>query len=311
MSTENSENRTTKYSFQPEPKPHVPMWLIAVVVTLLVAVAVLIIKIVQSTNTISGYREEVTFVEEQKVKLEGELNNIIITYDSLKTENDSINIQLEAQQNYIKKLLKQKASDVYKIKKYQDELGTLRKIMRSYIVQIDSLNTKNKELTEQNVQLSEKINKVQTDYHALTKEKEKLDETVALAQTLSTYSIVCEALKERTGRESKPVDKADKTDLIRVCFTVRENKVANAGSKTIYMRIIRPDDFVLAAEEAGLFENEGEMIAYSAKRDLEYDKNDIDMCIFWNRTEELIPGTYKVNLYAEGYQIGESTLTLK
>lgn len=306
-----TENKTTNHSYQPEPKRPIPLWLIAVVVTLTVAVAVLIIKIIQNTNTINDYREEVTFVEDQKVKLEGELNDIIVTYDSLKTENDSINEQLVAQQEYIKKLLKQKASNVYKIKKYQDELGTLREIMRSYIVQIDSLNTKNKELTEENVQLSQKISKVQTDYHELSKEKEKLDETVALAQTLSTYGIGCEALKERSGRESKPVDKAEKADLIRVCFTVRENKVAKPESKIIFMRIIRPDDFVLAAEEAGLFESEGEMIAYSAKRDLEYDNADIDMCIFWNKTEELIPGTYQVILYAEGYQIGSSTFTLK
>ena len=310
MSTTNSENKSASNQYLAQ-KPKVPMWLIAVVVTLTVAVAVLIVKIIQSSNTISDYREEVSYVEDQKVKLEGELNNIIVTYDSLKTENDSINQQLVAQQEYIKKLLKQKASNVYKIKKYQDELGTLREIMRSYIVQIDSLNTKNKELTAENVQLGQKLHKSETEKKALSEEKDKLTETVALAQKLSVYNIVPEAMKERKGRESKEIDKADKADMIRVCFTVRENRVAHAGNKTIYLRIIRPDDFVLAAEESGLFEYEGEMLAYSAKRELEYDNADIDMCIYWNKTEELVPGTYQIAIYAEGYEIGTSTLTLQ
>ena len=292
-------------------RPKVPMFVIAILVTLGIVVALLALKLYQLNESNTEYAEEIVFVEDQKVKLENELNQMIFTYDSLKTDNDSINKQLDAQKQYIKKLMKAQASNVVKIRKYQEELGTLRKIMRSYVVQIDSLNTKNKELTAENIQLGEKLTKVETDYEELTKEKEDLSSKVELAKKLSAKDIMAEGLKSRTGKEGKPVDKSDKLDKIRVCFTIRENTVADAGDKTVYVRILRPDDVVLSSDDAGMFEFDEEMIAYSAKRDVEYDNADIDMCIFWNKDEDIVAGTYFITLYAEGYEIGNTTLTLR
>ncbi|MCG8702138.1 MAG: hypothetical protein MI922_29055 [Bacteroidales bacterium] len=299
----------SQYSMQSRPK--VPMFVIAILVTLGIVVALLALKLYQLNESNTEYAEEIVFVEDQKVKLENELNQMIFTYDSLKTDNDSINKQLDAQKQYIKKLMKAQASNVVKIRKYQEELGTLRKIMRSYVVQIDSLNTKNKELTAENIQLGEKLTKVETDYEELTKEKEDLSSKVELAKKLSAKDIMAEGLKSRTGKEGKPVDKSDKLDKIRVCFTIRENTVADAGDKTVYVRILRPDDVVLSSDDAGMFEFDEEMIAYSAKRDVEYDNADIDMCIFWNKDEDIVAGTYFITLYAEGYEIGNTTLTLR
>ena len=79
----------------------------------------------------------------------------------------------------------------------------------------------------------------------------------------------------------------------------------------IPLQIVRPDDVILSSPEAGTFEFEGESLVYSAKRDLEYENVDIDMCIFWDATEELIPGTYFVSLFAEGYDIGSGSFVLK
>ncbi len=59
------------------------------------------------------------------------------------------------------------------------------------------------------------------------------------------------------------------------------------------------------------FEFKGEQVIYSAKRQLEYENKDIDMCIFWDKNADLIPGAYTVILYAEGYEVGSATFTLK
>lgn len=151
------EQKVIKQNPPFQPKPQVPMYLIAIVVTLGVLAIVLGILYLQKSKENAETLEDVAFVTEQKSQLEGELNELIEGYDSLRTENDTINQKLESQQDYIRKLLKVKASNAQKLRMYQKELKTLRKVMRSYIVQIDSLNTRNRELTAENIEVREKL----------------------------------------------------------------------------------------------------------------------------------------------------------
>jgi predicted nuclease with TOPRIM domain len=302
--TSNKEKQYTPYS---EPKKRVPMFLVAIVVTLVVLSIVLAIKLYINTSQRNAVKEDLSYVETEKKKLEVELNGLITEYDSLKTENDTLNTQLQAEQDRIKKLLSIQASNVTKIKMYQSELETLRKVMRSYIVQIDSLNTKNRELTETNIQTQQELNKVSTNYEQLSKKSEELSSIVKIAQKLNAENITAEGV----NKKSKPKDRISKIEKIKVCFKILENAVALAGTKTIYLRISRPDDVILSSPEAGMFDFEGQSLAYSAKRDLDYENKDIDICIYWDKTEELIPGTYIINLYAEGYDIGTATFILK
>lgn len=290
------------------PSRKVPMYLIAIVITLGVLSLVLAyILFFQAKPELRRTIEERQYVTQEKNRLEGELEELIVEYDSLRTENDSINIKLESEQEKIRKLLKVQASNTTKIRMYQRELETLRKVMRSYIIQIDSLNTRNQELTAENIEVRKQLRKVETDYEELSTKKDELTSKVELAQKLDAKNIIAEGL----NRNSKPKDKISKIEKIRVCFTVRENRVADAGNKIIYLRITRPDEIILSSPEAGFFEFQGESLIYSAKRELEYENQDIDMCIYWDIIEELIPGTYNISLYAEGYEIGTTTMLLK
>jgi chromosome segregation ATPase len=288
-------------------KPNIPMYMIAILVTLAVGLIVSAILIYQKTNELNSAYESINYVENQKQKLEGELNELIVGYDSLKTENDSVNIVLEGEQVKIRKLLRIQASNSTKIKLYQKELGTLRQIMRSYIVQIDSLNTSNRELTAENVEVRTQLRTAETDIQELSDTKEQLSSTVALAQQLTAKNTLAVGLDKR----SKEKDRVSKVEKIKVCFTVRENSVAKAGKKMIYVQITRPDNIILSSDEAGIFTYQEEKMIYSSKRELEYDNQDIDMCIFWDHIEELIAGTYSVSLYCEDYNMGTTELLLK
>lgn len=289
------------------PKPKIPMYLIAIVITLSVTAVVLGIMYFQKNQDYAQTLEDVAFVTEQKQQLEGELNELIIGYDSLKTENDSINVKLESEQDKIKRLLRVQASNAQKLRMYKKELSTLRKVMRSYIVQIDSLNTRNRELTAENIEVRQQLRKVETDYKELSETKDELTSKVALAQKLAAKNIFATGLNDR----SKEKDKIAKLAKLRVCFTIRENNVAEPGSKMIYMRIARPDEIVLASPTAETFEFQGNQLVYTEKRELEYDRQDIDMCIFWDKKEDLVAGTYFVTLYSEGHEIGTTTFDLK
>lgn len=299
------ETTTNTYQRQPEKKPSTA--LVVLVILLAIAVVILGYKYFTESRQLGQTTEEKAILEDVKSDLEKQLRDMIVEYDSLKTTNDSVNGLLVKEQDKITNLLRMQATAAEKIRKYQGELETLRKVMRSYIVQIDSLNTRNRELTAENIQVKEQLTTAETEKVALSKEKEILNTQVQLAKVLSAKSIVAQPL----NKSDKANNKVSKVAKIKVCFTVRENAVAEAGTKDVYMRIIRPDEVVLPAGSGETFEFNGEQVVYSAKRQLEFENKDIDMCIFWDKNADLIAGNYTVVLYAENYEIGSTTFTLK
>jgi myosin heavy subunit len=299
------ETTTNTYQKQPDKKPSVA--LVVLVIVLAIAVIVLGYKYYKESQRLGQTTEEKAILEDVKSDLEKQLRDMIVEYDSLKTSDDSVNSLLIKEQDKIKNLLRMQASDAEKIRKYKDELETLRKVMRSYIVQIDSLNTRNRMLTEENVQVKEQLTTATTQNVELSKELEINKTQVQLAKVLSAKNIAVEP-QNKGGKANTKVNKVTK---IKVCFTVRENAVAAAGSKDVYLRIIRPDEVVLPAGSGETFDFKGEQVIYSAKRQLEYENKDIDMCIFWDKNADLIAGTYTIILYSEGYEIGSATFTLK
>jgi len=299
------ETTSNTYQKQPDKKPSTG--LIVLVIVLALAVIVLGYKYYKESQRLGQTTEEKAVLEDVKSDLEKQLRDMIVEYDSLKTNNDSVNVLLSKEQDKIKNLLRMQSSDAEKIRKYREELETLRKVMRSYIVQIDSLNQHNRALTEENIQFKMKLTTVETEKQELSKEKEILNTQVQLARVLSAKNITVEP----QNRGEKPSSKANKITKIKVCFTIRENSVAAAGTKDIYLRIVRPDEVVLPSGTGETFDIKGEQVIFSAKRQLEYENKDIDMCIFWDKNADLIPGNYTIVLLAEGFEVGSSTFTLK
>jgi hypothetical protein len=299
------ETTTNTYQKQPENKPST--FLVVLVVILSLAVIFFGYKFFTKTTQLTQTTEEKAILEDVKSDLEKQLRDMIVEYDSLKTNNDSVNGLLDKEQDKIKNLLRMQATDAEKIRKYQGELETLRKVMRSYIVQIDSLNTRNRQLTDENIQVKEKLTSTETQFTELSKKNEINETQLQLAKVLSAKNISVSP-QNKSDRENFKVSKVAK---VKVCFTVRENAVAEAGTKDVYVRIIRPDEVVLPSGSGETFTFNGEQVIYSAKRQLEYENKDIDMCIYWDKNADLIAGNYTVVLYAENYEIGSTTFTLK
>lgn len=247
----------------------------------------------------------------EKDSLTSALSGLSEEYDLLVTENDSINNQLLEEQVKIESLISEikqvKATNYRRIKQYQKELGTLREIMRNYIVQIDSLNRRNQVLIAENL-------KVKTEYHQVQKEKKELEsknEELASKVAIGSKIIAENILAEPITKKSKITDRVKRTVKVRTCLTLKRNAIALAGSKTVYLRIEGPDGFVLVQNENDLFELEGDMIVFSAKRDVVYENEDVDLCIYWDNMGELTTGSYKVSLFMDGYPVGETAFKLK
>ena len=276
---------TTTNSYQ-KPERKTPVVLVLLVILLALAVAVLGYKYYTESKRLENTSAEKEILEDVKSDLEKQLRDMVVEYDSLKTENDSINTLLGSEQEKIRKLLRFQATDAEKIKKYREELETLRKVMRSYIVQIDSLNTRNRFLTEENIQVRQQLTVAETQNVELTKEKEILGTQEQLAKVLSAKNIVVEPMTKGDNVNSK----VKKIAKIAVGFTVRENAVADPGKKVIYMRLLNPDNVALSNPTGDMFTYNGENVVYSAKRDMEFENKDIDVKIYWDKTEELKAG---------------------
>jgi len=228
-------------------------------------------------------------------------------YDTLKTTNDTLNAHLQQERGRIQRLLEVNASNAQLIRKYKAEITTMRDIMKSYIVQIDSLNTRNKALVAENIEIKQQITEVQQTNVELEKVKEELTSKVTIASVIQAKDVIAVAL----NKKRKETDELNKLDKVRVCFTLRENPIAAAGNKIVYLRVVRPDQLVITPSPDNLFEIKGEQLIFSANRAVDYANQDIEMCIFLDNTGDFIVGTYSVELYLDGEQIGQGTFILK
>jgi hypothetical protein len=247
-----------------------------------------------------------TALTHEKDSLATELRHMVNVYDTMKTNNDSLNAGLERERSRIVKLLSVQASNVQLIKKYRSEITTMREIMKSYIVQIDSLNTRNKALSAENTDIKQQITQVRSTNTELSKVKEDLSNKVEMASVIQAKDIAVVSL----NKKRKETTRIGLLDKLRICFTLRENPLATPGTKEVYLRVLRPDSLVITNNAGNLFDYKGNKIIYSASRSVEYANQDIEMCIFLDNTGDFVIGNYSVELYLEDNVIGRANFLL-
>ncbi len=247
-----------------------------------------------------------TVLTEEKDSLTNELKSMVYAYDTLKTNNDTLRAGLVKERERIVQLLSINASNAQLIKKYKSEISTMREIMKSYIVQIDSLNSRNKILVAENTEIKQQMKQVRNVNTELSKVKEELSGKVEIASVIQAKDVIAAPL----NKKRKETSRISLLDKIRVCFTLRENPIAKAGEKEVFMRLIRPDSLVITTSPDNLFEYKRSKIIYSANRTVDYINQDIEMCIYMDNTGDFIVGTYSVELYLEDNIIGRTTFML-
>lgn len=249
----------------------------------------------------------------EKDSIRVELKQMIINYDSLKTNNDELNNSLQITQSEIKNLLVEveqvKKASYKEITEYRNKVTTLRGIMRNLVVQIDSLNERNKILFAENQEVKLKYSEERNKNEQLEKEKAKLEQTVKQAQILEALYLTGIGLNPR----DKETDKVARSQKLMISFTISKNLTAKRGPKNIYVRIMRPDQLLLIHSEDDLFRFEDLNIPYSAMREINYEGMELPINIYWDNEnlEPFIPGTYTVDVFADGYNIGTTTFIMR
>ena len=287
----------------PGPKKSTPVGMIVTSIVLGVALIFLIYMYFDKKNKMI---EMETALTQEKDSLANELRHMVVAFDTLKTNNDTLKAGVEKQKNKIVQLLSVNASNVRLIKSYKNEITTMRDIMKSYIVQIDSLNTRNKMLTSENTEIKQQITEVRNTNTELSKVKEELSTKVEVASVIQAKNITAVSL----NKKRKETTRIGNLDKLRICFTLRENPLAKPGQKDVYMRVIRPDSLVVTGSPDNLFEYKGYKIIYSANRQVDYMNQDIEVCIYMDNKGDFIIGNYSVELYLENNIIGRTNFML-
>ena len=294
----------------PQPAKNKKQRRLNIVFTIVLSVMLIAIGfLVYSLLTERQESEEMQLVlEMQKENLTAELNDLYIRYDSLQTENDTMNLKIEAEQQKIRNLLAIRESNAKKIQLYEAELKTMRDVMKSFVRQVDSLNRANLELRAENQQVRNQIREAESINRRLESNLRKEQEKVETASVVKTSNIIAEPIMDN-GTLSR---RTKRTEKFKVSCTVNENPIAKQGPKTIYVRIGNPDDRVMTRDVNNIFEFEGESLVYSAAREFQYDGVDLPVSIFYDiGDEELLPGTYYVDLYMDGEHVGTTSFSLR
>ncbi len=242
--------------------------------------------------------------------LQNNLSDIIVEFDELQINNDSLKLSMEIERHradsIITQLKRERSFNYAKLKQYEKEVGTLRTIMRGYLKQIDSLNSLNKQLIDENVTYRKKISSVELRAEAAEEKAQELSNKVTQGSILRARDISIVALNNR----DREVSRMKSAARLRFDFTLAANELTTPGNKTIYVRLTAPDGYILTTNDVPTFEFEGQDVNYTVSRDVEYQNQDLDVSIFYAGSG-FTAGAYKVELYGEGRLIGSREIILK
>ena len=249
----------------------------------------------------------------EKEEMENEYTTYATQYDELQVQinNDSLREKLASEQLRTQRLLEElrqvKTSNAAEIMRLKKELKTVRAVLRSYVIQIDSLNKINEALTTENKEVKKKYSEATRQINTLAKEKKSLNEKVTLAAQLDATNIVVQP-KNKRGKNAK---KIKDTKKIAVSFTLVKNITAQTGERTLYIRIAKPDNEVLSKNASDTFSYENRSLAYSIKKYIEYTGEEQTVTVYWDVEEYLPAGTYNVYIFADGTMIGQKSFSMK
>lgn len=254
-------------------------------------------------------KEMQELAELDKQEMENEYRRFADQYSEMKTQisNDSIVSQLTKEQEKTERLLNElkrvKSDDAREIARLKKELGTVRAVLRSYVLEIDSLNRLNKNLTKENTRIKGEYEAASRQIEGLNTEKASLSEKVAIAAQLDATDINL-SFRDKRGKATRRMKKAK---TLQVDFCIAKNVTAANGMRTLFVRVTSPTGTVLG--EAGTFRYENRNLQATAKKTVEYGGKQTSVTVYWNIDQAMVPGTYQVSIFADGNMIGSRSFT--
>jgi preprotein translocase subunit SecG len=255
-------------------------------------------------------------ISAEKDKITLDLLTLKDEYNDLRTNNDTINAQLTRERqkidlllNKIKSIDASNRNNLEKIKEYERELGSLRSVLRGYVGTIDSLDNLTQKLRAENTEIKQQATESKKKYDELSQKTDNLQTMVEKGSVVKARDVIAMAVNDKNKEVG---NKASKTKQIRTCFTLTSNSIAQKGIRSLYVRIKDSSGSLLTKSPDNIFSlDDSSQLIYSAMREVDFQGEDLEVCIFYSNSEDFMKGVYNIEVYMGGTLIGTGQMLLK
>lgn len=282
--------------------------IIGILAVLLIGSLIYIFKLTSDAKTLES---TVVTVKSEKDSVLKDLSDMKATYDTAIAENTSMSDELIAERDKVVKLmedLKTAKGDNASLQKYRSQYKALEQKMQNLMQEVAVLKTQNQELTT-NLDSTKVILEDSKKYNqVLVGQNDELAKTVEKGQKLTVNNLKTGTYKLRSSGKQIMTDKASKTDMLQVSFTIAENKIAKSGDKTYYVQVIDSKNNVLGNKETISFGDTS--LTYSFITTVQYDNKTVDVREQL-KGKDFAKGTYFVNVFDMAELVSKSSFTLR
>jgi preprotein translocase subunit SecG len=283
---------------------------ILLIITIILGIAVIGLGI--ALAYVSKHKTvQIETVTNQKDALTMQMIELRDQYSELSTTNDTLNKQISVEREKVNQLIKRikrtDANNAAMMKQYERELGTLRSIMKHYIVQIDSLNTLNTALREDAASSKKVAEEKSKQYDELKTTTDELGKQVSAGAVVRGRGVSLTAI----NTAGKTTDRSSRVDKLKACVNLVENAIAKKGYRNVYIRVKDPEGILMTEDQQKIFECAGEQMIYSATREVDYEGDEIEICVFFGAGQKFVKGVYTVDIYTNECKLGSADLMLR
>lgn len=328
MSFENfpaAEPRQT--SMPPAPAPKWRNYLTAgLVIALLGTWGYIIWDKNKTRETIQQKETVISNTTSQRDELQKELEEATMRYDQIKTSSsnmlhskDSVvnkrDREIAAKKEQIRQILAKDNATKEELAQAKNLIASLNGDIENYKTQVETLKGEKIVLTQQKETITRERDKVTKDFDSAKIILKQKDDMIDVASTLHASNFSILGINERGGGKEKETTTAKRVDKLRISFDLDENRVAQSGTKGIYICITAPDGtpVVSSGMGSGKFNTrDGQEKFYTQKIEINYTQGQRQTLSFdWKQDASFITGDYKIEVYNNGFKIGEGVRSLK
>jgi len=306
------DNSKTEYQEQGPKKG-----IVIIVITILLGTnGLLLWQFFDKKSSLDSAHQTIISTTAERDALQVQLNQVKTDYEKVKADNVSLQNQLTQKDDEIRT----KVTEIQKlislggpaqIARAKAELAKLREMNQVYVVQIDSLNHVNAQLTAENQNLNTNLSQERSKNDNLSSENSKLSNRIAQGSVLKAMNILTTGIRYKSNGKEVETNKATQIQKIKTQFTLGENRVMQSGPIDIYFRVLGPDGSVMSSNSIETFSSGNQTLVYTLKQTIDYNNADTPVEVMWAKGSVFAKGKYNVEIYQGGSMIGNSLIELK
>lgn len=260
-------------------------------------------------------------VDSSKNELQKSFDASLARLDSLTGYNNEIEGKLAERNTEISKLkgqisgiLKKSKLTLAEKKKAESLIAELNGKIANLEQEVARLTQENQTLTTEKAAVTVERDTYKAQKDTLETVKQGLEQKVDIASTLNANAIAITPINEKNGGKEKVTSTAKRVDKLVISFDVN-NRIAQSGQTDVYVLITDPEGKPVSVEALGsgsfTTREEGEK-TYTAKVPVEIETGKSKRVEFaWRQNSDFKRGDYKIEVYHNGFKIGEGVRTLK